>query len=134
MTVTTRQTPPRPILLTVEDARLLCRVDRCHHCGGRLYIDPPVLGPGRLLCRDCGRVVAEVVDRLPVQMTPEQFAAESPKRGRPPGSGTKRWAKGFDDCVICHRTDSHHNARGRCNRCKNRDERAKDLWLFDICS
>lgn len=31
--------------------------------------------------------------------------------------GRDGWAKKYDSCVICHKTDSKHNSSGRCARC-----------------
>jgi 5-methylcytosine-specific restriction endonuclease McrA len=31
--------------------------------------------------------------------------------------GRDGWAKSYKQCVLCHRTDSKHNSKGRCARC-----------------
>jgi hypothetical protein len=135
--------PVRPPLVAL-DALIGRRLPRCG-CGGRLWITPPMLDPGRVSCLLCDRVVAEVVYRLP-EIADWSDEQERPKPGRPPkhhltpeqraatrqrqlayherlrtGETVKqRWSRFFDACVICGRSDSPHNSLGRCQRCRMR--------------
>ena len=58
----------------------------CHSCiGGRLDATPegaPTSGPGEVACMNCGRIVAEVLDRRPPVITAEQWRALPAEQGK----------------------------------------------------
>jgi hypothetical protein len=41
------------------------------------------------------------------------------------GWGIKTWARAYDKCKICGRTDRHHNAHGLCHACYERERMAQ---------
>lgn len=56
--------------------------------------------------------------RALVKVEPAQVSGAAPVHdASPPPTGAKRWARDFDACTNCGRTDSKHQGKGECARC-----------------
>lgn len=69
------------------------------------------------------------LENLEVLSSSKHTARHSPTRAHPKGPrlAPGQWSKKHECCSLCGLTTSPHASRGKCNRCNERERRAKDL-------